>query len=105
MASQTMQLDGDFPTLTICPTPESSWFETRTLSFYNGAKIQIGRTDGLDEIGGEVRPSSSNGIFTEKVISRKHANLFFRVGRFFVEDENSAHGTKVNGEKLQKFSA
>ena len=53
----------------------------------------------------EVRPSSSNGIFTEKVISRKHANLFFRVGRFFVEDENSAHGTKVNGEKLQKFSA
>ena len=105
MASQTMQLDGDFPTLTICPTPESSWFETRTLSFHNGAKIQIGRTDGLDEIGGEVRPSSSNGIFTEKVISRKHANLFFRVGRFFVEDENSAHGTKVNGEKLQEFSA
>ena len=99
------QLDSDFPTLTICPTPESSWFETRTFSFYYGAKVLIGRTDGLEEIGGEVRPSSSNGIFTEKVISRKHASLFFRVGRFYLEDQNSAHGTKVNGEKLHKFSA
>ena len=105
MASETMQLDGDFPSLTICPTPESSWFETRTFRFYNGAKVLIGRTDGLEEIGGEVRPNSSNGIFTEKVISRKHASLFFRVGRFYLEDQNSAHGTKVNGEKLHKFSA
>ena len=30
---------------------------------------------------------------------------FFRVGRFYLEDQNSAHGTKVNGEKLHKFSA
>ena len=59
----------------------------------------------MQEIGGEVLPSSSNGIFTEKVISRKHASLFFRAGRIFVEDENSSHGTMVNGERVQKGSA
>ena len=59
----------------------------------------------MQEIGGEVLPSSSNGIFTEKVISRKHASLFFRAGRIFVEDENSLHGTMVNGERVQKGSA
>ena len=52
-----------------------------------------------------MRPNSSNGIFTEKVICRKHASLFFRVGQFFLEDQNSEQCTTVNGEKLYKFSA
>ena len=99
MASQTLKFDEAFPSLTMSPTSESSWFEARNFTFYDGEKIMLGRTDGLEEIGGEVLPNNSNGIFTEKVVSRKHASIFFRAGRFF------SHGTMVNGERIQKGSS
>lgn len=105
MASQTLKFDEAFPSLTMSPTSESSWFEARNFTFYDGEKIMLGRTDGLEEIGDEVLPNNSNGIFTEKVVSRKHASIFFRAGRFFVQDENSSHGTMVNGERIQKGSS
>ena len=103
MAAQTMQLQEEsaIPILTMIATPDSSPFQTRTLRFHNGP-IKIGRTDGLDELGGEVVVTSSNGIFTEKVVSRKHGKLTFENGRFFVVDLNSSHGTQVNGVKLPK---
>ena len=53
----------------------------------------------------EIQDSDDDGIFTEKVVSRKHASIFFRAGRFFVQDENSSHGTMVNGERIQKGSS
>src|SRR6476469_6871620 len=35
-------------------------------------------------------------------ISRKHARIFVEGGGFFVEDLNSANGTKVNGAAVKK---
>ena len=81
------------------PTPDSSSFQLRTLSFQNGPVI-IGRTDGVEKIGGEALPTTSNGIFTQGVVSRKQAMISFENGRFFLQDLNSSHGTKVNEERL-----
>ena len=80
-------------------TPDSSSFQLRTLSFQNGPVI-IGRSDGVEKIGGEALPTTSNGIFTQRVVSRKQAMISFENGRFFLQDLNSSHGTKVNEERL-----
>ena len=45
-------------------------------------------------------PTTSNGIFTQGVVSRKQAMISFENGRFFLQDLNSSHGTKVNEERL-----
>ena len=81
------------------PTPDSSRFQPCTLNFHNGPII-IGRTDGFKKIGGEALPTTSNGIFTQGVVSRKQAMISFENGRFFLQDLNSSHGTKVNEERL-----
>ena len=56
--------------------------------------------DGVEKIGGEALPTTSNGIFTQGVVSRKQAMISFENGRFFLQDLNSSHGTKVNEERL-----
>ena len=99
MDLQYEEEENGFASLTMSPTPESSSFQPRTLSFQNGPVI-IGRTDGVEKIGGEALPTSSNGIFTQGVVSRKQAMISFENGRFFLQDLNSTHGTKVNEERL-----
>ena len=54
----------------------------------------------MEKIGGEALPTTSNGIFTQGVVSRKQAMISFENGRFFLQDLNSSHGTKVNEERL-----
>ena len=99
MDLQYEEEENGFASITMSPTPESSSFQPRTLSFQNGPVI-IGRTDGVEKIGGEALPTSSNGIFTQGVVSRKQAMISFENGRFFLQDLNSTHGTKVNEERL-----
>ena len=60
----------------------------------------FGGADGVEKIGGEALPTTSNGIFTQGVVSRKQAMISFENGRFFLQDLNSSHGTKVNEERL-----
>ena len=38
-----------------------------------------------------------------KVMSRNHAALHFREGRFYLEDTNSSNGTQVNNKQLPPF--
>ena len=35
-------------------------------------------------------------------ISREHASIIYRGGRFFIKDNNSSNGTFLNGEKLKE---
>ena len=60
----------------------------------------FGGADGVEKIGGEALPTTSNGIFTQGVVSRKQAMISFENGRFFLQDLNSSHGTKVNEERV-----
>ena len=54
----------------------------------------------MEKIGGEALPTTSNGIFTQGVVSHKQAMISFENGRFFLQDLNSSHRTKVNEERL-----
>ncbi len=62
---------------------------------YNGGAFQtvIGRDKNSCDI---VIPSP------DKSISRNHAQLIIRNGKYYVHDENSANGTFVNEQKLEK---
>lgn len=39
-------------------------------------------------------------LLTDSSVSRSHATFAVRDGKFYLADDNSAHGTQVNGEKL-----
>ena len=59
----------------------------------------FGGADGVEKIGGEALPTTSNGIFTQGVVSRKQAMISSENVRFFLQDLNSSHGTKVKSMK------
>lgn len=45
-------------------------------------------------------PAESDLILADTSVSRRHARLFGRGGRLFVEDAGSANGTRVDGRRL-----
>ena len=102
--SQSLEVDDDkdynpVPRMTVWPTTASSPFEARTLTFDIGPII-IGRTNGLFKLGNDFHPTSTNAIFAAATVSRRHAQLSFKDGQFWIQDLNSSHGTLVNGERL-----
>jgi len=47
--------------------------------------------------------SPDNGIYiNDKSISKLHANILYKDGTYWIEDNNSSAGTYVNGEKIRK---
>jgi pSer/pThr/pTyr-binding forkhead associated (FHA) protein len=51
-------------------------------------ELTLGRADGNDV------------VLTSKTVSREHAYLFEREGRWFVEDLGSLNGTHLNGQRI-----
>ncbi len=47
------------------------------------------------------RDASSDLTFVSQTVSREHASLTFRDGRWYVEDRGSFNGTFLNGTRLQ----
>jgi|688.fasta_scaffold813017_1 pSer/pThr/pTyr-binding forkhead associated (FHA) protein len=43
-------------------------------------------------------------IVSDKTISRQHAQIQFKDGRFLVQDLNSKNGTRVNGKKVVEMT-
>ncbi|KAK6619970.1 hypothetical protein RUM44_006370 [Polyplax serrata] len=71
-------------------------FQARTLILNTPAKI--GRSVA------RARPSSYNGIFDCKVLSRNHAVIWYEydAGKFMIQDTKSSNGTFVNSQRLSK---
>ena len=48
------------------------------------------------------KPTDNNAIFDCKVLSRNHALLWYKEGKFFLQDTKSSNGTFVNNSRLSK---
>ncbi len=46
-------------------------------------------------------PASSKSPEMAFFASKRHARLFYRAGRFWLQDLNSTNGTEVNGRRLR----
>ncbi|KAF7994887.1 hypothetical protein HCN44_004359 [Aphidius gifuensis] len=67
-------------------------FQDRTLNLDEAVKIgrSVART----------RASIDNAIFDCKVLSRNHAQLWYKNGKFYLQDTGSSNGTFVNNQRL-----
>lgn len=65
------------------------------------AEILIGRLDAAHGVFPELDLTSDGGL--EHGISRRHARLYTREGKWYVEDLDSTNGTYVNEERLTPY--
>uniref|UniRef100_A0A182FUR9 Uncharacterized protein n=2 Tax=Anopheles albimanus TaxID=7167 RepID=A0A182FUR9_ANOAL len=68
----------------------------RTLYLEPGAQAKVGRSVA------RIRVSENNAIFDCKVLSRNHAVLWYKDGRFFIKDTGSSNGTFINNIRLSQ---
>ena len=47
------------------------------------------------------KPTDNNAIFDCKVLSRNHALIWYKEGKFFLQDTKSSNGTFVNSQKIE----
>lgn len=72
--------------------PQSTDFKEKSFSFED--KFTIGRCSKEEE-------SPDNGLFSADIVSRQHAEVFFKGSNFFIQDNNSMNGTYKNDDKLK----
>lgn len=80
-------------------TPMNGTFERKTISvpFYPDV-LRIGR-----QTNNKTVPTSTNGYFDSKVLSRQHAEIWAdRTGKIWIRDVKSSNGTFVNGQRLSQ---
>ncbi|EAA00808.3 AGAP011663-PA, partial [Anopheles gambiae str. PEST] len=70
--------------------------DNRTLYLEPGAQAKVGRSVA------RIRVSENNAIFDCKVLSRNHAVLWYKDGRFFIKDTGSSNGTFINNIRLSQ---
>ncbi|KAG9240722.1 cytoplasm to vacuole targeting protein-like protein Vps64 [Calycina marina] len=72
-------------------------FERKSISVpYYPDSLRIGR-----QTNAKTLPTSQNGFFDSKVLSRQHAEIWAeRNGKVFIRDVKSSNGTFVNGARL-----
>jgi len=84
-----------FPVLNLLPLNGTFDKKSILVPYYPYSHL-IGRQ--MDSI---TVPTSMNGIFDAKVVSRKHAEIWAsRDGRVWIRDTRSSNGTFVNGTRL-----
>jgi serine phosphatase RsbU (regulator of sigma subunit)/pSer/pThr/pTyr-binding forkhead associated (FHA) protein len=71
-----------------------------------GPDTEVGRQFPLSSGTTVVGRQLDSGVYlSPKAVSRQHAQIVFRDGKFFVEDLNSANGTFLNGNRLPPHTA
>ena len=82
------------------PTQEGLGAELEVVSGPDtGLRFQILHT--VTTLGREDRDI----LLTDETVSRSHASLVVSDGRFVLKDDNSAHGTMVNGQRISSAGA
>ncbi|KFB37714.1 hypothetical protein ZHAS_00005022 [Anopheles sinensis] len=64
--------------------------------WFSRAQAKVGRSVA------RIRVSENNAIFDCKVLSRNHAVLWYKDGRFFIKDTGSSNGTFINNLRLSQ---
>ncbi|CAH8854171.1 unnamed protein product [Trichobilharzia szidati] len=82
------------PVLILTCQRDSHPFQERTIIL--SEVLKVGRSVA------RVKPASNNAIFDCKVLSRSHALIWYRGGRFWLRDTNSSNGTFVNSTRIVK---
>lgn len=74
-------------------------FERKTIAVpFAPDSLRIGRQTNQKTV-----PTSSNGFFDSKVLSRQHAEVYAeRNGKIYIRDVKSSNGTFVNGTRLSQ---
>ncbi|KAG0026228.1 hypothetical protein BGZ81_006528 [Podila clonocystis] len=78
-------------------------FSPRIFTLKKFDSVLLGRAsskteaDATDVLGWGAQPC----MFSNKVISKAHATISHQDGALFIEDENSTHGTFVNGKRIK----
>ena len=74
-------------------------FERKTIAVpFAPDSLRIGRQTNQKTV-----PTSSNGFFDSKVLSRQHAEIYAeRNGKIYIRDVKSSNGTFVNGTRLSQ---
>ncbi|XP_019876248.1 sarcolemmal membrane-associated protein [Aethina tumida] len=95
-ANNDMVISGEAPTMAakavlIC-RQNSHHFNERTLTL--DQPVKIGRSVA------RAKAASNNAIFDCKVLSRHHALLWYKDGKFYLQDTKSSNGTFVNNIRL-----
>jgi len=67
----------------------------REIEFVNSLKI------GRSNVSQNTAEDSQRGLFDSRVLSRSHAAISFRKGKFYIQDLNSSNGTYVNDCNLE----
>ena len=65
------------------------------------SEILVGRLDAAHGVFPELDLTSDSGL--EHGISRRHARLYTREGKWYIEDLDSTNGTYVNDERLTAY--
>ncbi len=87
----------DRPT-TVCFTlPQSG----RQVQLAAAPEIELGRRDAAHGVLPDLDLTPDGGLAAG--VSRRHARIHFRDGRFFIEDMGSANGTFWNDERLTPY--
>jgi len=86
-----------FPSAVLTCRPNSHPFQERTL-YGVQEQFKIGRSVARS------KPTDNNAIFDCKVLSRNHALIWYKEGKFFLQDTKSSNGTFVNNARLSKGS-
>lgn len=85
------------PTPILCLAPVNGTFDRKQITVpYAPEVLRIGR-----QTNPKTLPTSSNGYFDSKVLSRQHAEVWATPdGRIWIKDIKSSNGTFVNGQRL-----
>ncbi|KAL1919003.1 uncharacterized protein VTP21DRAFT_2384 [Calcarisporiella thermophila] len=70
-------------------------FATKTLELQENSRLKIGRSTSS-----RTAPSTTNGYFENRVLSRNHAEIWYDGTQTYLKDIKSSNGTFVNGERL-----
>jgi len=94
----TCQVTNGSPRAILSSFGTSHPFDDRTLEVGDEKErpIKVGRAVA------RLKPSPNNAIFDCKVLSRNHAQIFFKEGKFFLQDMGSSNGTFVNRQRLSE---
>ena len=108
-ASPPASSNRNAPTVTI-PAPQAATFvptpRAAATAIGFGAEFEVvsgelrGKRFAITRAETRIGRESTDILLSDDTVSRSHAVLRVKDGRFYLVDLGSAHGTKVNGEKL-----